>query len=113
MEILFVKDINKGALKCTVDVKIPQWGNFIIRRIKVFEKGGDSWVSLPSEEYEKDGQKKYFALNTFEDMEMSKKFESQVLSKLKEKSSTQQSQAPVFAKPVASKSNTEDVDFFL
>jgi hypothetical protein len=84
MQITFVKEVNKGAFKCTVDVMMEKWGNFIIRRIKVFQKGSEQWINFPSESYEKDGETKYYAYNMFKDQEMSKKFEAELLKLLKE-----------------------------
>ena len=67
IEIIKFQPIQKGALSSQVDIKLPKWGNFIIRKMKVFEKEGNRWFSFPSEEYEKDGKKQYYHLCTFED----------------------------------------------
>ncbi len=74
MEIIKFKPIDKGFLKAEIDVKLPKWGNFIIRKIKVFEKDGGKWLSFPSEEYEKDGKKQYYQLCLFEDKAMLEMF---------------------------------------
>ena len=74
IEITEFKQLDKSSLKAQVSIKIPKWGNFLIRRIKVFEKDNTRWIMLPSEEYEKDGKKKYYALNDFEDPKMSEAF---------------------------------------
>ena len=74
IEIYEFKEFDKTFHKATVSIKIHKWGNFRIKRIKVFEKEGSRWFSLPSEEYEKEGKKKYFPLNDFETQEMNDAF---------------------------------------
>lgn len=74
IQITEMKTYNKPFHKATVSIKIEKWGGFRIKRIKVFEKDGNRWISLPSEEYEKEGKKKYYALNDFEDPEMNEAF---------------------------------------
>ena len=67
LEIIKFQPLQKGALQSIVDIKIPKWGNFIIRKIKVFEKASNRWIGFPSEEYEKDGKKQYYSLCVFEE----------------------------------------------
>lgn len=74
IEIIEFKPIKNNTLIAQVSIKIPKWGGFRIKRIKVFEKDSKRWIALPSEEYEKDGKKKYFALNDFEAPEMNEAF---------------------------------------
>jgi hypothetical protein len=74
IEITEFKLINKSSLQAQVSIKIPKWGGFRIKRIKVFEKDDSRWIMLPSEEYEKDGKKKFYALNDFDTNEMSDAF---------------------------------------
>lgn len=82
MEILSVKEVDKGAFKQVVDVKLNEWNGFIIRRIKIFGTGKDRWIGFPSECYEKDGKKQYFAYCIFEKPEQKKKFEEEFFSAL-------------------------------
>jgi hypothetical protein len=77
IEIINYKEINKGALKATCDVKMVKWGNFIIRGLAIFEKDGSRWVSFPSKEYEKDGKKKWFPHCYFETDNMAEIFRKQ------------------------------------
>ena len=79
IEVIKHKTIENSSLKAVFDIKIPKWGNFIIRELKLFEKDGNFWVSFPSKEYEKDGKKKYYELNCFEDIETKSKFEKQII----------------------------------
>lgn len=85
MEILAVRPVNKGFVKCSVDVSIQtRVGEkevpFIIRRISVFEKEGQSWISLPSEKYEKDGKKQFYAYALFKDPAHQKDFQNELLT---------------------------------
>lgn len=91
MQIMSVKSVDKGAFKCVVDVKMPEWKNYIIRRIKVFEKNGDRWISFPAEQYEKDGQTKYFQYNDFEDIKERMAFQKELLEALDKQAKPQQS----------------------
>lgn len=74
IEILEYKPINKNCLKAQVNIRIPKWGGFVIKRVKVFEKESSRWIMLPSEEYEKEGKKKYFSLIEFDTPEMNESF---------------------------------------
>lgn len=48
-----------GAFIASCEVRVPAW-KMTIREIKVFEKGNQKWVGLPSREYlNKEGEKKY------------------------------------------------------
>jgi|SRR5271157_2500486 len=73
-EILNYRPINKNALMGTFDVKVPKWGNFLIKRMSYFKKDNNRWINFPQESYEKDGKKKYFSLNGFEDTDVQAKF---------------------------------------
>ena len=70
MEIIKYKTINKNSLVSSFNLKIPKWGGFIINEIKYFKKGTARWISLPSRQYEDNGEKKYYNLNAFEKPEM-------------------------------------------
>lgn len=74
IEITEFKLINKSSLQAQVSIKIAKWGGFRIKRIKVFEKDNTRWIMLPSEEYEKEGKKKFYSLNDFETNEMNDAF---------------------------------------
>ncbi len=78
MEIIKFVSVNKGTFVCEIDLKIPKWGSFIIRKIKVFEKEGGRWIVLPSQEYEKDGKKQFYAYNLFEERKTFDLFQEQV-----------------------------------
>lgn len=84
MEILRYRVLNKGLLRGTFDLKIPKWGNFIIYEMGHFIKNGHEWVSFPSKQYEKDGEKKYFSYCRFELPETGRKFSDQCLQAIKQ-----------------------------
>lgn len=77
LEISKVQMINKGHLLAKCDVRIPAW-KFTIHNVSIFEKNGSRWVSMPSQQYEKDGQKKFFPHCRFDDMDILEKFQSEV-----------------------------------
>ena len=83
MEILNYKPINKGFLVGKFDLQIPEWGKLTICECTLFEKDGKRWISLPSKQYEKDGQKKHFNLIRF-DLAVLKKLEAAALLLLNE-----------------------------
>lgn len=63
MKIEKYKELNKGALKATFDLQIPQWHMTISCTLMQTER--NRWVGLPSREYEKDGKKAYAPLVQF------------------------------------------------
>lgn len=77
MHIVDFKPLNKGALTSQVSLKIPKWGNFIIKGIKVFEKEGSRWIAFPAFEYEKDGKKQFYSHCAFESKDMMEAFRTQ------------------------------------
>lgn len=82
IEIVKYKALDHATLKAIFSIKVPKWGNFILHELKLFQKDNVSWVSFPSKEYEKDGQKKYYSYANFEDVEVLKKFQDQILVSL-------------------------------
>ncbi|HEX4374910.1 MAG TPA: hypothetical protein VHZ50_16515 [Puia sp.] len=81
IEIINFREIKKGCLDSKISVKIKEWG-FVINRIAVFNKDGKRWISLPSEMYEDNGEKKYFSLVKFDDQKNMTKFQDSVLEEL-------------------------------
>ncbi len=76
MKIINFKSLEKGYLRGFFDVVIEEWGMTIA--CSFFEKDNKKWVSLPTREYLKDGQKKYQSLVKFDDARH-KKFQDAVL----------------------------------
>jgi len=108
MEISHYKAINKGALIGTFNVsfEFKPYGKFTIRKMSLFRKDGQQWVSFPSEQYEKEGKKKYFSFCIFEDLTENRLFSSDVLALVQEHIADQtsgiiSSEASLKAPPVA------------
>jgi len=68
--------MEKGYLRGFFDVYIEPWG--LTMSCSYFDKDGKRWVTLPTREYEKDGEKKYHSLVRF-DKERHFKFQDKVL----------------------------------
>ncbi len=66
IEIIKFTPVQRDTFQSIVDIKIHKWGNFIIRGVKVFEKNDQRWISFPTREFEKDGEKKHAAICSFE-----------------------------------------------
>lgn len=79
IEIVDCKQLNKGSLLATINIKLPKMRNFVINNITVWEKNGKRWVSMPSREYESEGKKKFFAHCRFEDREINDQFQNAIL----------------------------------
>ncbi len=84
IEILEYKQLNKGVLQGVLNIKIPKWGNFIIKEISYFKKDSARWISLPSRMYEKEGKNKYYHFNMFEEPKMLEAFGKKILEALDE-----------------------------
>ena len=64
IEIKNFKRIDKGALQGSFSIYIPEW-ELTINDVTYFVKEGRRWISFPSREYEKDGEKKYWPFIKF------------------------------------------------
>ena len=56
--------LQKGSLQGFADLYVPKWG-IEIKGCSLFMKNGKRWVSMPSREYEVDGEKKYAPIVAF------------------------------------------------
>jgi hypothetical protein len=83
LEILKYKDVNRGSLRGTFDLKVPKWGGFVIRDMAYFEKGDQKWVAFPTRAYEDGGEKKFYPYCFFDTPEMDKAFKQRALDALK------------------------------
>ncbi len=81
IECLKLQIVNKGSLLGFCDLSIPQLGLEIFN-IALFQKGPQRWLSFPSKEYEKDGQKKYMPYLRFKKKESMENFSKQVFDVL-------------------------------
>ena len=60
----YVKDTLLGFAELEFE-KVDKYGPMLTYNCKLYSKDGNRWLALPSEAYEKDGKKKYFQLNRF------------------------------------------------
>jgi hypothetical protein len=111
MLITNFKHINKSALIGTFDLVIPKWGNFVIREMCYFQKGAQKWVSFPSKQYEKDGQKKYYPYNAFQDKATLDAFMHKVLEAVAKVAPQPAAQMPLFPELQEQESKDEGVPF--
>jgi len=84
IEIINYKPVLNSVCLARFSIKIPKWGNFLIKDISLFSKNNHRWISFPSRSYEEDGKKKYFQYNGFEDLQMMQSFQEKVLKALDE-----------------------------
>lgn len=60
MKIINFKEINKGLMMASFDLVMEEWG-LTIRKLTLFHKNTNKWVSFPSQKYEtKDGGTSYY-----------------------------------------------------
>ena len=79
LEVQNINPIQKGTLLATCDVHIIPW-KMTLHEIKVFEKGTNRWLGMPSKEFTSDtGEKKYTDLVTFDNEGVKNRFRSQIM----------------------------------
>lgn len=93
MQVLTLRNINAGALKCAFDVRIPEFNNAILHGCMIFEKNGSVWASPPSNKVEKDGETKYWSIIRYEDKDEMEAFKKRLLDAYKDYVSQEQPEA--------------------
>ncbi len=79
------KPVYKGIILATFNLKVPKWGNFVIRGLTLWEKNGARWFSFPSQSFNNQaGEKKYAPHCLFEDKDMHIKFQELVMAAIKD-----------------------------
>lgn len=79
LEVLNIHPIKKGSLLATCDVHIKPW-QITLHDIKIFEKGANRWINLPSKEFVNDsGDKKFTELVTFDNDSVKNRFRNQIM----------------------------------
>jgi len=79
LEVLNINAINKGSLLATCDVHIIPW-KLTLHEVKIFEKGANRWLGMPSKEFVNDaGEKKYTDLVSFDNDGVKNRFRSQIM----------------------------------
>lgn len=70
---------NAGALVAKCDVRIVPW-KLTLRDVKIFEKGANRWIAMPSREYTDDtGVKKYVEMIGWDNETIKNRFRDQVM----------------------------------
>ncbi len=79
IEISNINAVNKGSLLATCDVYIQPW-EMTLHEIKIFEKGANRWLGMPSKEFTNPaGEKKYSELVRFRKDSTVKRFRAQIM----------------------------------
>lgn len=79
IEVQNINPVQKGSLLATCDVHIKPW-KLTLNEVKIFEKGANRWLGMPSKEYTNDqGEKKYTELVTFDSDSIKNRFRSQIM----------------------------------
>lgn len=79
IEISNVQAVNKGSLLAKCDVYIAPW-DLELCEVKVFEKGANRWLGMPSREFTNQlGEKKYIELINFRKETTKTRFRAQIL----------------------------------
>lgn len=102
------KSLKKGCLLGFGSLYIEKWG-IEIHNCSLNEKGANRWVSLPSQVYEKDGEKKYSPYITFQNKDHYKKFQELILEAFNKKLLEEETKQPLPEK--MSISDSEDIPF--
>lgn len=79
IEILKFEMISKGPLIAKFNVKMHKWGGLIIKGCSLFDSNGKKWISMPSQQYESEGKKKYFPYISYENKDIDQKFRDTIL----------------------------------
>jgi hypothetical protein len=79
IEVENINPVQKGSLLATCDVHILPW-KLRLHEVKLFEKGANRWLGLPSREFTNSlGEKKYIELITFDNEAVKNRFRDQIL----------------------------------
>ena len=79
IEIQNINPVMKKSLLATCSVYIKPW-HMTLHEVMIFEEGARRWINLPSQVYEKDGEKKYKELITFDNDSARKRFRDQIMT---------------------------------
>ena len=78
IEITNINPVMKKSLLATCSVYIKPWHLFL-HEVMIFEEGARRWIALPSQVFEKDGEKKYKELVAFDSEGAKKRFRDQIM----------------------------------
>ena len=71
IQALDVRPIRHSTLRASCRLQIQDFG-MVINDVKLFIKGENHWVQMPSKQYETNGEKKFFPLIQFMNKEVEK-----------------------------------------
>lgn len=84
IEVTNINAINKGSLLATCDVYIQPW-DLELLEVKIFEKGANRWLGMPSREIVNSmGEKRFIELITFRKETTKNRFRAQILTAIDE-----------------------------
>ena len=83
IECIKYTPVNRGTCVGLASVYVSSWG-LDIHGLSVHQKDGKRWLNLPSKEYEKDGEKKYFNCIYFRESDKHKLFCEHAMRAIKE-----------------------------
>lgn len=75
IQVLDIRGVKSNTLRAVARVQIEDFG-LVINDVKLFIKGENHWVQMPSKSYEHNGEKKYYPTVQF----TNKDIEKEVLS---------------------------------
>ena len=79
LEVQNIHALHKGTLLATCDVHIIPW-KLTLHEVKIFEKGANRWIGMPSREFTNDmGEKKYTDLISFDNDGVKNRFRNQIM----------------------------------
>ena len=85
IEVQNIKRLDKGSLLAVCNVRIVPWKT-TFRDVKIFQKGANRWIALPSREIVNPttNEKYYFEMITFDTEEIKNRFRDQITAAIDE-----------------------------
>lgn len=80
IKITNYREFKKNTLEAFFDAELPS--GLVFRGLMLHAKNDSRWVSLPSREYLKDGQKQFAKFIEFRDRETADRFRDEVIAAL-------------------------------
>lgn len=79
IEVKNIQPVNKGCVLCTCSIHIKPW-QLTMHEVRVFEKGANRWIGMPSREKGVGVEKSYVELLTFDSDAVKNKFRDQIMT---------------------------------
>lgn len=79
LEVCNINPVMKKSLLATCSVYIKPW-HIYLHEVKIFEKGAQRWIGMPSRTYEENGETKYIELLTFDSEAVKNSFRRQIMT---------------------------------